>query len=173
MDWSKIQGLSQAHMEEWLRAMTSPDAAVLARGVIPKMRPRFVSCDFEEGALDFAYPVLEWELNPRKTLHGGITSTALDSTVGALCHYYTYPQVLTTVTMDITFLKPILPGDTFHIRAKMVSLGRTLATATGEVVLERGNTLAAVCTATYKVLHRTVRQLKEEESVSIRKEEKQ
>lgn len=161
MDWNKIPGLSQPHMEEWFRMMTNPESAVQAYGVIPKMQPIFTSCDFEAGTLDMAYRVLDWELNPQKMLHGGITATALDSSVGALCHYYTYPQVLTTVTMDITFLKPVFLGDTFHIRAKMVSLGRTLATATGEVVLEREDTLAAVCRATYKIMHKKVRQLEE------------
>lgn len=162
MKWNEIPGLSQEGMEQWLQDVTSPYSPVQAHGVIPKMKPAFVSCSFEAGALDVAYPVLEWELNPERILHGGITSTALDTTLGMLCHYYTYPHVLTTVTMNITFLKPVLLGDTFHVRAQLVSLGRTLATVTGEVVLERGDTLAAVCTATFKIMHNTVKSAAED-----------
>lgn len=163
MKWNEIPGLSQADMERWFQDVTSPHSSVQAHGVIPKMKPAFVSCGFEEGMMDVAYPVLEWELNPERILHGGITSTALDTTLGMLCHYYTYPQVLTTVTMNITFLKPVLLGDIFHVRAKLVSLGRTLATVTGEVVLERGDTLAAVCTATYKIMHNKVKSAADKE----------
>ncbi len=161
MEWSKIPGLSQAHMEQWLRTMTSPASPIPAHGVIPKLKPAFVACGFEEGTLEMAYPVLDWELNSQGILHGGVLSTALDTSLGMLCHYYTYPHVLTTVTMHATFLKPIPPGDSFHIHAKLVSFGGTLATVTGEVVLEREKTLAAACTATFKVLHHKVKQAAE------------
>ena len=148
MEWSKIPGLSQAHMEQWLRTMTSPESPIPAHG-------------FEEGTLEMAYPVLDWELNSQGILHGGVLSTALDTSLGMLCHYYTYPHVLTTVTMHATFLKPIPPGDSFHIHAKLASFGGTLATVTGEVMLEREKTLAAACTATFKVLHHKVNQAAE------------
>lgn len=62
MEWSKIPGLSQAHMEQWLRTMTSPESPIPAHGVIPKLKPAFVSCGFEEGTLEMAYPVLDWEI---------------------------------------------------------------------------------------------------------------
>lgn len=161
MNWSEIPGLSQTHMEDWIQRMSNPEHAVQSHGLIPRMKPAFVSCGFEEGVLEIAFPVLEWELNSRGILHGGVVSAALDTALGMLCHYYTYPQVLTTVTMNTTFLKPILPGDAFHIRARMSSLGQSLVTVTGEIRTERENTLAAICTATYKVMHHKVRQAKE------------
>lgn len=160
MKWTEIPGLSQEHMEQWARWVANPANPVQAHGVIPRMQPAFVSCNFEEGWLDMAYPVLEWELNPQRILHGGVLSTALDTSLGVLCHYYVYPKAVTTVTMNVTFLKPILPGDTFHIRARLDSLGRTLATSSGDVILERDNIHAATCSATYKILHNNVRHFK-------------
>ena len=151
MHWSEIPGLSQEHMEAFFRTAMLPESKIGRHGVIPRMEPRFVSCDFEKGTLDMAYPVMEWELNPEDILHGGITSTALDTSMGTLAHYYTQlsaPAVV-TVTFNVSFLKPVQPTDTFHVISRLESLGRTLATVHGEIRLERDNILAGIATATF------------------------
>lgn len=68
------------------------------------MNPVFVTCDFVKGTIDMAYHAQEWELNPENIMHGGIISTALDTSMGLLAHYYTHlsaPTVV-TVTMNVT-----------------------------------------------------------------------
>ena len=150
MHWTEIPGLSQAHMEEFFHDAMKPDSKMKHHGVIPEMDPRFVACDFEKGTLEMAYDVKEWELNPEDVIHGGMISTALDTTMGVLAHYYTHlnsPTVV-TVTMNVSFLKPIVLGDTFHIKAELDSLGRTLAPVKAEVRLERDDVLACIATAT-------------------------
>ncbi|MGN1231756.1 MAG: PaaI family thioesterase, partial [Anaerotignum sp.] len=129
MNFAHIPGLSQADMETFFHNAMQPGSEIKHHGVIPRMDPRFVSCDFEKGTVDMAYDVQEWELNPESIIHGGMTSTALDTTMGLLAHYYTHlnaPTVV-TVTMNVSFLKPIALGDTFHIKCQLDSLGRTLA----------------------------------------------
>lgn len=151
MHWTKIQGLSQAEMEAFFQNAMLPGSERKHHGVIPQMDPRFVSCDFEKGTLDMAYAAQEWELNPEGILHGGMISTALDTSMGFLAHYYTHlnaPTVV-TVTMNVTFLKPVLAGDTLHIKCQLDSLGRTLATVKAEVRLERDDILACIATATF------------------------
>lgn len=151
MNWTKIDGLSQADMETFFRNAMKPDSEIKHHGVIPRMDPCFVSCDFEKGTIDIAYDVQEWELNPEDIIHGGMTSTALDTTMGMLAHYYTHlnaPTVV-TVTMNVSFLKPIALGDTFHIKCQLDSVGRTLATVKAEVRLERDDILACIATATF------------------------
>lgn len=151
MNWTKIDGLSQADMETFFRNAMQPGSEIKHHGVIPRMDPRFVSCDFEKGTIDIAYDVQEWELNPENIIHGGMTSTALDTTMGMLAHYYTHlnaPTVV-TVTMNASFLKPIALGDTFHVKCQLDSVGRTLATVKAEVRLERDNILACIATATF------------------------
>ena len=148
MSWTKRTDLSQEHMETYYRSSMEPDSLLLHQGVIPKMEPRFVSCDFEKGTSEIAYTVMDWELNPEDMIHGGITSTALDTAMGMMAHYYMQKTVV-TVTINVSFLKPILLGDTFHIHTQLESLGRTLATMKAEVRLERDNLLAGICTATF------------------------
>lgn len=151
MNWTKIDGLSQADMETFFHNAMQPGSEIKHHGVIPRMDPRFVSCDFEKGTIDIAYDVQEWELNPENIIHGGMTSTALDTTMGMLAHYYTHlnaPTVV-TVTMNASFLKPIALGDTFHVKCQLDSVGRTLATVKAEVRLERDDILACIATATF------------------------
>lgn len=151
MHWTEIPGLSQADMEAYLHAALQPGSELKHHGVIPRMDPYFVSCDFEKGTLDMAYPVKEWELNPEDILHGGIISTALDTSMGTLAHYYTHlsaPTVV-TVTFNVSFLKPIELTDTFHIISHLESIGRTLASVRAEIRLERENILAGIATATF------------------------
>ncbi|MBQ9092274.1 MAG: PaaI family thioesterase [Anaerotignum sp.] len=151
MHWTEIPGLSQADMEAYFRNAMQPGSDLKHHGVIPRMDPRFVSCDFEKGTLDMAYDVQEWELNPEDVIHGGMISTALDTSMGVLAHYYTHlaaPTVV-TVTMNVSFLKPIVLGDTFHIKAQLDSVGRTLVTVKAEVRLERDDILACIATATF------------------------
>ena len=151
MHWTEIPGLSQENMEQFFLDAMKPDSKMKHHGVIPEMDPRFVACNFENGTLEMAYDVKAWELNPLDGIHGGMISTALDTTMGVLAHYYTHlssPTVV-TVTMNVSFLKPIVLGDTFHIKAQLDSLGRTLATVKAEVCLERSDVLACIATATF------------------------
>lgn len=154
MNFANIPELSQADMETFFQNAMKPGSEIKHHGVIPRMDPRFVSCDFEKGTLDIAYDVQEWELNPENIIHGGMTSTALDTTMGMLAHYYTHlnaPTVV-TITMNVSFLKPIALGDTFHVKCQLDSVGRTLATVKAEVRLERDDILACIATATFMAI---------------------
>ena len=99
-------------MEEWfLRAVARHQSVGQENGVIAKMRPQFIRCDFLAGESVMTYDVLDWELNPQNMIHGGITSTGFDTSLGMLAHYYAYPYVLTTVNLSVSFLRPIRLGD--------------------------------------------------------------
>lgn len=153
MDYRKLKGLSQEDMTLWFQGISNKNSRLLRQGVIPKMEPRFRTCDFEAGTLEVAFQVLPWELNPQKVVHGGIISTAVDTTLGMLCHYYVNPHVITTVSLNTTFHKPIVLGDTFVIKGKIDFLGRSLVTVSGEIYSKEDTVLAATSTATFKILH--------------------
>ena len=151
MHWTDIPGLSQEHMEQFFHDAMKPDSTLKHHGVIPRMDPVFKACDYEKGTLDIAYEVQAWELNPGGSLHGGIIMTCFDVSFGLTCHYYTHQSAPTvvTVTTNVSFLKPIVLGDTFHVKCQLDSIGRTLQTVKAEVRLERDDTLACIATATF------------------------
>ena len=67
------------------------------------------------------------------------------------CSWQAFLQfsAVVTVTMNVSFLKPIALGDTFHVKCQLESVGRTLATVKAEVRLERDDILACIATATF------------------------
>ena len=122
--WTKIPGFRR---RTWKPFFKMPCCPVLNSStmVIPQMDPVFVTCDFVKGTIDMAYHAQEWELNPENIMPWRHHSTALDTSMGLLAHYYTHlsaPTVV-TVTMNVTFLKPVLAGDIFHIQCQLDSLG--------------------------------------------------
>lgn len=161
MRFNEIPGLSQKHMEEWFQNAVSPGSSLLEFGVIGKMKPSFLRCDFEAGESIMAYDVLDWELNPQDMIHGGITSTGFDTSLGMLCHYYAEPNILTTVNLSTAFLRPIRLGDTMIYHSKIKSFGRSLVTMDGEVYTKSNGKLAATATGTFKILHYKTKQLME------------
>lgn len=153
MDYRKLEGRSQEDMQAWFDGICKGESRLLRQGVIPRMAPKFIGCNFLDGTLEVAYEALDWELNPQNIIHGGIISTAFDTTMGMLSHYYVKPHVVTTVSLNTTFHKPIMMGDTFHVKAKIEFLGRSLSSTTGEIFTKEYDVLAATATATFKILH--------------------
>ncbi len=140
---------SQENMEAWLSQLGQADNRISNSGLVKRMNPCFVSCDFAKREACLAFEVYDWELNPGGTLHGGIIVTGFDMSFGLTCHYYAKQHMVTTVNLTTTFLKPILQGDTVNYHVKITSLGRTLVSMTAEARLSRGDILAATATATF------------------------
>lgn len=152
MELTKAIHLSQDGMEHWFGLVTKRNALLNCKGVIPRMKPKFVSCNFENKEVVYAYPTLDWELNPLGVVNGGIINTALDSTLGVLCHYFVNPQVVTTVQMTCTYHKPVFVGEDFYVKATIDFLGRSLLVVRGEVWTKNNTILATTATATFKAL---------------------
>ena len=157
MNFNELPGLSQTQMEEWYHQAVAPNSSRLREGAIAKLEPKFVSCDFQTGEAVMEYEALEWELNPQSMVHGGIIITGFDTSLGMLCHYYAYPNVLTTVSLSSTFVRPIRMGDTMVFHSKIKSFGRSLVTLEGKVYLKSTGELAATATATFRILHHKVK----------------
>lgn len=153
MNFNEKPGLSQTHMEEWFRQALEPSTSHLLEGAIGKLEPQFVSCHFQAGESTLEFRALQWELNPQQMVHGGILITGFDTALGMLCHYYAYPNILTTVTLSSTFVRPIRMGDTMVFHSKIKSYGRSLVTLEGKVYLKSTGQLAATATGTFKILH--------------------
>lgn len=147
---------SQENMRAWFAQMGSPDFPLMGSGLLPLLKPRFVSCDFAKKAAVLAFDVKEWELNPEGGLHGGMIVTGFDISFGLLCHYFAKQQMISTVNITTTFLKPIRPEDTVYYHVQVTSLGHTLASMTAEARLGREDILAATATATFMILDKAL-----------------
>lgn len=146
---------SQEEMLAWLKQLENPEFGLVKDSVLQLLQPKVVSCDYENRTAEFAFAVQEWQLNPEKGLHGGILVTGFDVSFGLLCHYYAKQHMVSTITIDTTFLKPIQPTDVIHFKVKMTHKGRTVYHLTGEAWLERDNILAATSTSAFMRLEQT------------------
>ena len=148
---------SQENMEQWLSQLTHPDNPISNNGVLEHLKPRFVSCDFENKEAVLAFEALEWELNPGGSLHGGIIVTCFDVAFGLTCHYYAKQHMITTVNLTTTFLKPVLLGDVVEYRIRITNLGRTLISMVAEGWVHRNgkDILIGTATSTFMKLDKT------------------
>lgn len=84
------------------------------------------------------------------TVHGGFTSTLLDTACG-LAGFSTQPRgvMYTTLDLSVRFLRPVLAGDVVRVLGEAVKPGRKVIVTEARVVDERERVLA---TATSSLL---------------------
>ena len=119
---------SQENMEQWMSQLGHPENPISNKGVLVRLQPQFVSCDFEKKENCIAFEALPWEQNPGGTLHG--------------------------VNLTTTFLKPVFLGDVVEYRVRITHLGRTLVSmmAEGHVNRKGKDVLIGTATATFMKL---------------------
>lgn len=125
--------------------------------VIGMMEPEFVECDPVRRTLVLAYPVVTWMRNVGRTMHGGLISTAFDTTFGTLANYYSRGHYITTTNLSITYLEPVYPGEKLLVSVKASRAGGTLVSLTGKAwaVGENERRLADTATGTFMILSET------------------
>lgn len=109
---------------------------------------QFHLTEVEQGRVVFsAHPSAEF-YNPLGTVHGGYTTTLLDSCMGCAVHS-TLPvgMAYTTLELKINFVRPIT-DKTGLVRAegKVISAGKRVATAEGRLVDANGKLYAHATT---------------------------
>ena len=83
-------------------------------------------------------------LNPLGTIHGGWTSTLLDSAMGCAVHSTLKPGYgFTTVDMTVSFVRAVLPtSGKLTCEGKIIHSGGRIATAEGRVIDAAGKLIA-------------------------------
>ncbi|KOX69439.1 Acyl-coenzyme A thioesterase 13 [Melipona quadrifasciata] len=76
-------------------------------------------------------------------MHGGFTSTLIDcvSTYAVMTQGNNSPGV--SVDLNVTFMKPALPGDLITVDAKTVRSGKTLAFLAVDITKNEGKDIIA------------------------------
>jgi len=109
---------------------------------------QFQLTEVEQGSVVFrAHPSADF-YNPLGTVHGGYTTTLLDSCMGCAVHS-TLPagMAYTTLELKINFVRP-LTDKTGQVRAegKVISAGKRVATAEGRLIDANGKLYAHATT---------------------------
>ena len=76
-----------------------------------RLQMQFHDWDYEEKSITVRYPVLDWELNHMKSMHGGIIASAIDTTSGIATSHFTGHVMTPTINLNINYLSPALEGD--------------------------------------------------------------
>lgn len=142
----------QTLMEKTLEHVISVTKSKGKSGIIEMMGPKFIGCSYENKELSVMFHVEKWELNPQGSMHGGLVSTAFDTTFGILTHYHAKDCFITTVDLSTRYLKPIPLGSDLLIKVKACSAGRTIVSLTGEAYLAGKDILAATASSTFMIL---------------------
>lgn len=147
---------TQKDMEYWFTKYLQPNAYVLQRGIISNMRPKFINCSYDEKTLTLEFDAAQWQLNPEGILHGGMLVTAFDTTFGSLCHYYAKENVINTIEISTTFLKPVPAGCKYYITVKANHVGKTITSMTAQAYLSETDLLLATASASFIRLERKI-----------------
>ena len=97
-----------------------------------------ISYDDEAQTSSVVLPYAPFLCNPQGTVHGGIITTAMDISMGHLCHRFLSTAV--TIEMQLRFFRPL--AGTGRIEGRLLRPGRRIVHLESRLFDER-NTLAA------------------------------
>lgn len=110
------------------------------------MQNHFESCNFEKKTLLVSFEVTDAMRNPMGVMHGGAVAGALDITMGSLTFYCSGEFITPTISMNVSYERPIATGKRLFVEATCLSCGRTMAYATARGWME-GAPEKIVCSA--------------------------
>ena len=118
--------MEQVKTEDWLREELAFINGKMASTLNGRLKAELESCDDARQELTLKFPLQDWQVNGLGTLHGGMMSTMLDMTMGLLGRYCRGVQDVTTVTLDVRFLRPAPAGRTVRVCAQAEKTGHRI-----------------------------------------------
>lgn len=104
--------------------------------------------DLLEGQATLKLKIRPSFINVKKSVHGGIYASILDTTMGMTARTLGYDEVA-TIQLNIQYLKPIESGTVISV-GKVVNKSRSTALMEGKLFDDNDN-LIAHCTGTFKM----------------------
>ena len=133
-------------MEERIKASLS-GRAVSNDSIGAMLRFELEGSDANAGEITLSHVVDEREINIYGTLHGGIITWLMDSTMGTLIKAYTGYEVLVTADIHVHFLRALEAGDKAVIKARITHVGKNLMNLVSEMY--KGDKLCATADAIF------------------------
>jgi len=119
MDELEKRGLEQRVREEAQRRKQLP-------GMSGMLALDIVSVDEEVPEIVTVFTPAPWTENTNGTVHGGVITSVIDSSMGMLCRSVSYPRRGPTVNLNVNFLRPVQLGKPLYTRARLLRRGQNL-----------------------------------------------
>ena len=142
-------------IEEKVRELADSDMSfddVRQIGITAAMAQRIDYIDGENLVCCVSFPIREWQANPYGICHGGIIATALDNALGGVAKWANDGKIVTTLSMNINYLKAVHVGENLIVKVKCLSWGKFAMCLYGEAFEESTGILTDSATAMYRIL---------------------
>ncbi len=113
-----------------------------------------VSCDYEKKTLLVAMDTKDWMTNPSQMVHGGVTASLLDFSMGLLARYATTGYMTPTISMEVSYLRPAPLNGRLYVEAQVSMAGFTVCHVTAKAWAEDPQKLIATSAGAYYVTRR-------------------
>ncbi len=130
---------SQAGMERSCRNFTdrlNSDVNLQGPGFTVYLNGRFERCDFDTKTLVISYYVQPEMRNPGGVMHGGAAASCMDTAMGSLTYYCCGEFLTPTISMNVSYERPIPPGKRLFVEATCLGCGKTMAYAAAKAWIE-------------------------------------
>ena len=106
--------------------------------------------NYEHGKIEYVMEIKEMHLATPKTAHGGVLAAYMDGIMGvaALTASAKNLNLVSTVEFKINYLKPAFLGDILVGKGTIISEGKRIIIAKGEITNQKGE-LISVATGTF------------------------
>ena len=121
-------------------------------GITAAMAQQVTYVDAENLVCHMSFPIRDWQSNPYGTCHGGIIATALDNALGGVAKWANLGKIVTTLNLNINYLKAVHVNDNLIVKVKCVSWGKFAMCLSGEAYEESTCILTDSATAMYRIL---------------------
>lgn len=120
-------GTQENTLEEIVKARIAALHEIAPDSIGDLMGFELLSCDAAAGEYKMRCKTQEWMRNSAGTLHGGMCAAVLDQAMGFLA-YCVKPGEgqAPTVQLQVSYHRPLIPGEDVAIRVKVESVTRSL-----------------------------------------------
>ena len=123
--------LTRQAMEAALRALEQQVQEEQAGTINSWLCPHFESCDPEGRIYTCSFALRKEYANPGGTLHGGLVGVIFDTAMGHLSALYA-GGMTPTVTMNISYLRPVPVDGPVLVRSRLDKPGQTITSISAE-----------------------------------------
>jgi acyl-coenzyme A thioesterase PaaI-like protein len=110
-----------------------------------------IDFDYENKTATFEYQITEFMLNSFGCLHGGMTATISDRSMGLVCSYFLDGKFTPTINLSMNYLLPFMKGDLLVIEVKIERLGNHVCSTSAKLYRKSDGQCGATATGNFSV----------------------